>query len=230
MAKRWHQVGYIGLDDITPFMGENYDMGAQQQEYAAVQQEYGQEAKQAYVARPPAASAPRVSMPAALTQRMQQVPVEVFDIFPQFPNAVVSSALGAVAAANVETVIHTFTPPTGHYVVINPADITQEVLYQPFNSRGNSNVANFTKGLVSVYTRTGLQGFQQRLYHGGSDFHNPFQNLSSVGNRRRWQVGAVISPGDLMDTRFFDPAIIAGGTTAADSYLDHRVSIKKITP
>jgi len=225
MAKKWQQVGYIGLDnDPTPFMGEQgavQDYGAQQEIFGAA----APAGQQAYQINAPPTSAPRVQLPAALAQQMAKVPVEVFDIFPAFPNAVVSSALGnSVAAA--ETTIHTFTPPTGHYVVINPADITQEVLYEPFSS-SQGTAGAFLKGLVSVYTRTGLQGFQQRLYHGGSEFHNPDINISSVGNRRRWQFGAVVSPGDLMETRFFHMTAVA---TASMSSLDHRVSVRKITP
>lgn len=222
MAK-WTQVGYIGLgnEDVTPFMG---DYGAVQQ-YSATQQEFGQDAAPAptaYTARPPAASAPRVPLPAGLATRLTQVPVEVFDIFPGYPNAAISSLLG-LGVIGVETTVHTFTPPTGHYVVINPSDLTQEVLLETFNT---ATAAAYIKGLINIYTRTGLQGFQQRLYSGGSEFHNPAQQMASMGNRRRWQFGAIISPGDTMETRFLGADTF--GTVA--SHLDHRVSVKKITP
>ena len=221
---KWTQVGYIGLgnEDATPFMGEQY--GAVQQ-YSATQQEFGQAApapaQQAYTVRPPPESAPRVPLPSGLATRLGQVPVEVFDIFPGYPSLAISTALSA-GVHGTETTIHTFNPPTGHYVVINPSDLTQEVLLETYDSS-----SGYIKGLINIYTRTGLQGFQQRLYSGGSEFHNPAQQMASMGNRRRWQFGAIVSPGDDIETRFLH-AVSDMGTTY--SHLDHRVSVKKITP
>jgi hypothetical protein len=233
---RWTQVGYIGLgdEDATPFMG---DYGAVQQ-YSATQQEFGEVGdigqarrgaapRRAFVARPPPEAPPRVPLPSGLAARLGQVPVEVFDIFPAYPNVTVSTAL-SMGTAQVETTVHTFNPPTGHYVVINPSDLTQEVLLETFNSLGTAST-NYIKGLVNIYTRTGLQGFQQRLYSGGSEFHNPNQQMASMGNRRRWQFGAIISPGDNMETRFFGAAA-TDIFHSTNSHLDHRVSVKKITP
>jgi hypothetical protein len=202
-------------DDITPYMG----YGAQQQ----IRRGYGDEQQLAY--NPPAPASDMnngVALPPGLATRMAQVPTEVFDIFPGYPNAAVSSLLG-LGVIGVETTIHTFSPPTGNYVVINPSDLTQEVLLETFNT---ATTATYIKGLINIYTRTGLQGFQQRLYSGGSEFHNPAQQMASMGNRRRWQFGAIISPGDTMETRFLGADTF--GTVA--SHLDHRVSIKKVTP
>jgi len=226
----WKQIGFFGTkdDDLLPFMGDyegDYEGAVQEQRGAAMQYIGAPPApapQAVYSPRQPAARPPRMPLPPALANQMKKVPVEVFDIFPGFPSTQYSSNL-SVSTPGAESTVHTFTPPTGHYVVINPSDITQEVLYEPYDS---SVTSTLVKGLISIYTRTGLQGFQQRLYHGGSEFHNPSINISSVGNRRRWQFGAVISPGDTMETRFFH-ALNAAGT---NSHLDHRVSIKKITP
>jgi hypothetical protein len=216
----WQQVGYIGADD-TPYL-----QGAQQE--VGAQQELGKVAPQKmYSPRAVSKTSPKVPVPSGLAQLLQSAPTEVFDIYPGYPNVAVSSLLAA-NLANVESVVHTFTPPTGHYVVINPADITQEVLFEPYAS---SDGTVFILGLINIYTRTGLLGFQQRLYSGGSEFHNPARNVSSVGNRRRWQFGAIISPGDTIDTRFFAPAPMFNPLAAGiPSHLDHRVSIKKVTP
>jgi hypothetical protein len=233
MPQRWRQLGYIRKEDaaLLPFLGDyegDYE-GAVQEQRGAAMQYIGDTAPApapapaVYSPRQPAARPPRMPLPPALADQMKRVPVEVFDIFPGFPSTVYSSNLSQSTPGS-ESTVHTFTPPTGHYVVINPSDITQEVLYEPYDS---SVTSTLIKGLISIYTRTGLQGFQQRLYHGGSEFHNPSINISSVGNRRRWQFGAVISPGDTMETRFFN-ATYATSSTA--SHLDHRVSIKKITP
>ena len=223
---KWRGVGFMGADDLLPFLGDDYEgddyEGALQEQIAAMQ-EMGQSRQQAYRIPPPAAKVPKIALPPALARQMAKVPVEVFDIFPGYPNVAVSTALVS-STPNVESLVHTFTPPTGHYVVINPADITQEVLYEPYDS---STGTVFLKGLINIYTKTGLQGFVQRLYSGGSEFHNPAINISSVGNRRRWQFGAVISPGDIMETRFFH---VTGVTHSTSSHLDHRVSVKKITP
>lgn len=223
----WQKVGYIGYEgqdiygqDPTPFMGA-------QQEYRGAQQEYrgamGAGPGPNYQPRAVSQQAPRIPLPPALVDRLNKVPVEVFDIVPGYPNAQISSALVA-NVINAETAIHNFIPPTGHYVVINPADITQEVLLEPFASSDNTTFIR--NGLINIYTITGLQGFTQRLYSGGSEFHNPNANQSSVGNRRRWQFGAVISPGDTIQTRLFSPILMSITSTN----LDHRVSVKKVTP
>jgi len=222
---QWQKVGYIGQQEGA--MDPTIFMGGAQQEYRGAQQEYrgamGAGPGPNYSPRAVSQQAPRIPLPPALVDRLNKVPVEVFDIVPGYPNQQISSLIGA-NVATVETAIHNFIPPTGHYVVINPADITQEVLLEPYDT----TTTFMNNALINIYTITGLQGFTQRLYSGGAEFHNRGANQASVGNRRRWQFGAVVSPGDTIQTRLFcnNAALMSTVFTV----LDHRVSVKKVTP
>lgn len=238
----WQGVGYIGYDDDEVEDDASF-FGAAEEVYDGAMEEYAYDglgrrikrprrmmrrfaprrrvSKRVYSPRAVSKRAPKIAVPAALSKHLSASPIEVFDIYPGYPNAIISTAIVA-NALNVESVVHTFTPPTGHYVIINPSDITQEVLFEPF---ATSDSTGFIRGLINIYTRTGLMGFQQRLYSASSEYHNPAVSQSSVGNRRRWQFGAVISPGDLLETRF-----IGAVANIVGSHLDHRVTIKKITP
>jgi hypothetical protein len=76
--------------------------------------------------------------------------------------------------------------------------------------------------MITIYAQTGLQGKSERVYAASSEFHNPFQNMASIGNRRKWQLGYIIVPGESMLTKFFCGTAI--GTSQA--HLDHKVSVK----
>jgi hypothetical protein len=208
--KGWNPIGYIG--EVPAY----YLNGAMQEDGAM------QEMGAPYVPKAPAKKQGGIPLPAALAAHLKKARLEPYDIYPGYPNAVISSAIAA-NVVNAETTVHTFTPPTGHYIIINPADLTQEVLFEPYASTDGTV---FILGLINIYTRTALLGFQQRLYSAGSEYHNPARNVSSVGNRRRWQFAACISPGDTMETRF----LAAAALSPVGSHLDHRFSAKKATP
>lgn len=221
----WNRVGTIG---VTHAVQERF---AAVQEQSAVQEQMGLGAQKKFTTKypyPPRGT-PGFGMPGDLAARLRQVPGEVFDIFPGFPNTTVSSLL-SVNTVQVQTAIHTFTPPTGHYIVLDPGDVTQEVLLQPYSSQGQAS-SNFIRGLIEIFTRTGLIGKSERVYAGGAEFHRPESNLSSIGHRRKWQLGYVVSPGDTLIT-----FLTTQGSSASDvigtaqTVLDHRVLSKKITP
>ena len=175
--------------------------------------------------RPP----PTFQVPVTLAERLKNVPGEVYDIFPGVPDTTTSTNL-SVVTANAQGVIHTFTPPTGHYIILDPSDITQEVLLQPYTSAGSAS-SNYIPGLIEIFTRTGLAGKQERVYVAVSTFHRDDSNLAARGDRRKWQLGYVISPGDRLLTMFTSQgtgatASIGTGTTV----LDHRVLAKKVSP
>ena len=227
----WKRVGVIGAtrgEDLWQAgAAQEYDTdgyGAAQ-EYDLGADDGGNRAQLTtqYPQRP--RGSPQFRVPSSLAERLKQVPGEIYDIFPGVPNTTVSTNLTA-GTANTDTDVHTFTPPVGNYIVLNPGDVTQEVLFETFTSNGRTS-SDFIPGLITVHALTGLQGKRERLYAASSEFHNPFQNMSSVGHRRKWQLGYLISPGDAIITRFVGSS--ANGTATSTAHLDHRVLAKKIT-
>jgi hypothetical protein len=207
----WRKVGSIGVDhgayqDYDSGSYQDYDVGADEKPLANK--------------APGPSPAPKFRLPAGLAERLRSVPSEPYDIYPSYPSTTYSSALSANTASS-ETTCHTFIAPTGSYVVLNPGDVTQEALFETFTSNGRTS-SDFIAGMITIYAQTGLQGKSERVYAASSEFHNPFQNMASIGNRRKWQLGYIIVPGESMLTKFF--ATVAIGTSNA--HLDHKVSVK----
>jgi len=146
---------------------------------------------------------------------------EVFDIFPGYPEERISSKLRPNIPNMCEdeggTTVHVFTVPANHSLVINPSDITQEALFEAYDANHK-----FINGLITINAEFAF-GNTKRVYSATSAFHNPENEVSSMGMRRRWQFGVTLKPGDKLRTKFFAKEAIDINQT----HLDHRVNIIK---
>lgn len=199
---------------------------------AALQEESGIGSRRVakYTRKPPTGNPPAFNVSPDLAARLKAMPGELYDIYPGQPDTTTSTALSVVTANTSGQTVHTFTPPTGTFIILDPNDMTQEVLFQPFTSAGTAS-SNYIPGLIEIFARTGLGGKTEKVYAGISEHHRTDSNMASVGNMRRWRLGYLIKPGEKLLTQFNSQgtgatASIGTGTTV----LDHKVLAKGVLP
>jgi hypothetical protein len=147
-----------------------------------------------------------------MTKTKLTLELEVFDILPAIPDSDTSSVL-VNNVPNIESTIHVFTVPNGNTAFINPGDLTQEAFLEPIDSKGD-----FINGVINIYAEFS-NGEVMRVYSGRSEFHN---SRRSPTNRRHWQFGVVLEPGDKIVTKFI-------ASTAMDvkrSHLNHKTAFR----
>lgn len=205
-------------------------IGGAFQERAALQERGIGASRTVYRRQAPASKPVAFNVPADLAARLAAMPGELYDIYPGQPDTTTSSALSIVAANTQGATVHTFTPPTGTFIILDPHDLTQEVLFQPFTSAGTAS-SNYIPGLIEIYAQTGLRGRTEKVYAGITEHHRTDSNLASVGNQRRWRLGYLIKPGEKLLTQFNSQGTGASASIGTgQTTLDHKVLAKGVLP
>ena len=204
--------------------GEDWDTGAVRRPMARP------------IARPPLSPPGRrpatFRMPGGLNALLARAPKEVFSIYPGIPDTGVSGNL-VTNTSRTQSAVHTFKTPTGHFLVLDPGDIGQEVLFTPYGSQGGSTSSDFIIGLIEIFAKSALGGVTTRVYTADSMSHRTDSQLATIGQKRKWQVGAVLSPGDQAITYFTSRGAYSTGSEVIhtlQTILEHRVTSRKIAP
>lgn len=137
---------------------------------------------------------------------------ETFIITNQGSASTVGFVTLSANSANERSLVATFTIPTGFKLVFDPADEKQEVLFEPFTSAG-TNDTNFIVGIFEVTLATPTLSQSWRNFITTTSYMRPGSNISSTGDRRKWQKAYRAGPGELVQFYFTSGSVLSTTNT-----------------